>query len=72
MMTKELSDRCWDTIKEMTSSYQTKLEQESEEEKEEESAMAALMRSGDEEQRQNCKLVRDVIESQRGQKEKQF
>ena len=34
--------------------------------------MAALMRSTDEEIKTNSKLVRDVIESQRKQKEKQF
>ena len=41
-------------------------------EEEKVSAMAALMRSTDEEIEKNCKLVRDVIESQREQKEKQF
>ena len=35
---------------------------------EEGSAMAALMRNTDEEIETNCKLIRDVIESQRGQK----
>ena len=50
----------------MASSYQQP-GQESEKE-EEDSAMAALMRSTDEDIEINCKLVRDVIESQREQK----
>ena len=41
-----------------------------EEEKEEDSAMATLMRSTDDEIETNCKLVRDVIESQREQKKR--
>ena len=40
--------------------------------KEEDSTMAALMRSTNKETEKNCKLVRNVIESQREQKEKQF
>ena len=56
-----------DAIKEMASSYQQQSGQESEEE-EEDNAMAALMRSTDEETDINCKLFRDVIESQREQK----
>ena len=56
MITKEeLSDKCWETIKEMASSYQQP-EQKSEEE-EEGSAMTALMKSTDEEterQQQTC------------------
>ena len=63
MTKEELSNKCWDTIKVMASSYQ-KPEQESEEE-EEDSAMTALMRSTDEEIEKDCKLVRYVIESQR-------
>ena len=54
----------------MASSYQT-TGLESEKEEEEDNAMVALMRSTVEEI-ENCKLVRDIIESQRGQKEKQF
>ena len=61
-MTEGTSNKCWDTIKEMTSSYQL-LRQESEEE--EDSAMAALMRSTGEEIEANCRLVRDVIASQK-------
>ena len=53
-MTEGISNKCWDTIKEMASSYQlTRLE--SEEEEEEDSAMAALMRSTDEEIESNCR-----------------
>ena len=37
---------------------------------EEDSAMAALMRRTDEETEKNCKLVRDVTESQRKSKKK--
>ena len=58
-MTEELSDKCWDTIKVVASSYQQP-GQESGEEEEEDSAMAVLMRSTDEEIEKNCKLVRDV------------
>ena len=64
---EELSDKCWDTIKEMASSYNN---QEQESEEEELSTMATLMRSTDEEIEINCKLVRDAIESQREQKRK--
>ena len=61
-MTEEISNKCWDTIKEMSSSYQlTGLESE----EEEDSAMASLMRSTGEEIEKNCKLVRDVIASQK-------
>ena len=56
-MTKELFGKCWGTIKVVTSSYQQP-GQESEEE-EEGSAMAALMRSTDEETETNCKLARE-------------
>ena len=52
----------------MASSYQQP-GQESEKE-EEDSAMTALMRSTDEDIEINCKLIREVIESQRKQKEK--
>ena len=63
MMTEEeLSDKCWETIKVMASSYQ---QPGQENEEEEGSAMAALMRSTDEEIKINNKLVRYVIESQR-------
>ena len=47
----------------MASSYQ-KPGQENEDE-DEDSAMSALMRSTDEKTENNCKVVRDVIESQR-------
>ena len=47
----------------------TTLGQESEKE-EEDNAITALMRRTDEEIETNCKLVRDVIESQRAKKEK--
>ena len=53
------------TIKEMTSSCQ---QQDKRVKKEEDSAIAALMKSADEETETNSKLVRDVIESQREQK----
>ena len=43
-MTEGISNKCWDTIKEMASSYQLP-GQESEEEEGEDSAMAALMRT---------------------------
>ena len=43
-ITEGTSNKCWDTIKEMASSYQLP-GQESEEEEEEDSAMAALKRS---------------------------
>ena len=65
-MTEGISNKCWDTIKEMASSYQL-LRQESEEE--EDSAMAALMRSTYEEIETNCRLVRDVIASQKTKRE---
>ena len=55
--------------REMAFSYQQP-GQESEE-NEEDSAMTALMRNTDEEIETNCKLARDVIKSQREQKEKQ-
>ena len=58
-MTAELSDKCWDTIKVMTSSYQTNQDKS---ENDEGSVMAALMWSIDEEIEINSKLVRDVIE----------
>ena len=69
MMTKEdLSDRFWMTQSRlMASSYQ-----QPGQENEEGSAMAALMRSTDDEIETNCRLVRDVIESQKEQKEKKF
>ena len=67
IMTEELFDKCWDTIKEVTSSYQQP-GQESKEEEEEGSTMAALMRSTYEETETNCKLVRDAMESQRESK----
>ena len=54
MIEEELSDKCWDIIKEMTSSYQ----QPGQENEEEGSAMAALMRNTDEEKETNSKLVR--------------
>ena len=63
-ITEVLADRCWNTIKEMASSYQQ--EQESEDE---DSAMAALTRSTGEEIEKNCKLVRNAIESQRAKRE---
>ena len=66
-MTEGISNKCWDTIKEMASSYQ--LPGLDNEEEEEDSAMAALMRSTDEEIEANCKLVRDVIESQKAKRE---
>ena len=65
-MTEGISNKCWDTIKEMVSSYQL-TGQESEEE--ENCAMAALMRSTDEEIEANCKLVRGVIASQKTKRE---
>ena len=63
MMTEErdLSDKCWDTIKEMASSYQQP-RQESEEK--EDNTMLLIKAATDEETETNCKLVRDVIESQ--------
>ena len=71
MMTEEeLSSRCWDTIKSDGIFLPNKSEQKSDEE--EDSAMAAFMKSTDEETETNCRLVRDVIESQKEQKEKQF
>ena len=66
-MTEGISNKCWDTTKEMASSYLL-LRQESEEE-EEESAMAALMRSTDEEIEKSCKLVRDVIKDRKKKRE---
>ena len=42
-MTEEISNKCWDIIKEMASSYQ----QPGQESEEEDSAMTALMRSTD-------------------------
>ena len=65
-MTEGISNKCWDTIKEMASSYQL-LRQESEEE--EDSAMAALMRSTDEEIEANCRQVREVIARQKTKRE---
>ena len=53
MTKEELSDKCWDIIKVMTSSYQQP-GQESEEE--EDSVMAALMKSTDEEYKQTANL----------------
>ena len=54
-MTEGISNKCWDTIKEMASSYQlTGLESE---EEEEDSAMAALMRSTGEEIEENFRLL---------------
>ena len=47
MITEELSDKCWDTIKEMASSYQQPGQESEEEEKD--SAMVSLMKSTDEE-----------------------
>ena len=44
MTEEELSDKCWDTIKVMASSYQ---QPEQESEKKEDSTMAALVRSTD-------------------------
>ena len=62
MMTEEeLSSRCWDTIKSDGIFLPNKSEQKSDEE--EDSAMAAFMKSTDEETETNCRLVRDVIES---------
>ena len=49
----------------MASSYQQPGQKS---EREEDCAMAALMRSTDEETVKNCKLVRDVIKSQRESK----
>ena len=57
-MTEELSDKCWDTINVMASSYQQPGQESGE--KEEDSVMAALLRSTDEEIEKNCKLVRNV------------
>ena len=72
MMTEEeLSDKCWDTIKEMASSYQTIRNKRVKKEEEEDSAMAVLMRSTDEEIEKNCKLARDVTESQRESKKRE-
>ena len=62
-MMKELDDKCWMTQSKRWHLLTNKPGQESEEE--EGSTMAALMRSTDEEIETNCKLVRDVIESQR-------
>ena len=53
----------------MASSYQQRTRVVDDDE---DSAMAALMRSADEETEKNCKLVRDFIESQREKKVKQF
>ena len=62
---EELSDKCWNQRRGVIF-LTNNPEQESEEEGEkEDSAMAALMRSADEEIEINCKLVRDVIEIQR-------
>ena len=55
----------------VTSSYQQP-KQESESEEEGDSAMAALMRSTDEEIETNCKLIRDVIEKSECKKKQQF
>ena len=65
-MTEGTSNKCWDTIKEMASSYQL-LRQESEEE--EDSAMAALMRNTGEEIEADCRVVRDVTASQKEKRE---
>ena len=65
-MAEGISNKCWDTIKEMASSYQLP-GQESEEE--EGSAMAALMRSTDKEIEESCRLVRDVIARQKTKRE---
>ena len=56
-MAEGISNKCWDTIKEMPSSYLL-LRQESEEE--EGSAMAALMRSIEEEVIVSNRLVKEV------------
>ena len=64
-MTEGTSNKCWDTIKEMASSYQL-LRQESEEE---DSVMAALMRSTDEEIEANCRQVREAIARQKEKRE---
>ena len=61
---EELSDKRWNQRRGGIF-LPTNQEQESEEEEKEDSAMAALMRSADEEIEINCKLVRDVIEIQR-------
>ena len=66
-MTEETSNKCWDTIKEMASSYQ--LPRQESEEEEEDSAMAALMRSTGEEIEENCRLVKDVTSSQKAKRE---
>ena len=69
-MIEGIYNKCWDTIKEMASSYQpTGQESEEEEEEEGDSAMTALMRSTGEETEPNCRLVRDVIESQKTKRE---
>ena len=52
----------------MASSYQQPGQESEKEEEKEDSVMTALMRSTDEEIETNCKLVRDVIKSQRKQK----
>ena len=66
MTKEELSDKCWNIIKEMASSYQQTRTRVVDDD--EDSAMAALMRSTDEEIETNCKLVREVTEIQREQK----
>ena len=66
-MTEEISNKCWDTIKEMASSYQLP-GQESEEE-EEDSAMTALIRSPGEEIEANQKHVRDVMQARKAKRE---
>ena len=52
-MTEGISNKCWDTIKEMASSYQLT----GQEEEGEDSAMAALMGSAGEEIESNSKLI---------------
>ena len=52
-MAEGIFNKCWDTIKEMASSYQQLSGQESEEE---DSVMAALMRSADEDERKTADL----------------
>ena len=59
-MSKDLADKCWDTIKVMAYSYQPQ-------EKSDGNAITALMRCSEAEIGDHCDLVRAVIETQRGQ-----
>ena len=68
-MTEELSDKCWRNNQRdgifLPNNQDKKVKR-----RRKRVCNAALMRSTDEEI--NCKLIKDVIESQREQKEKQF